>query len=191
MYRKSTPYDAIIILGSEPDTQSWKFPAHVIATLELAAAAYKSGEAPYIIVSGKWALSFDAQGIKQPYRECDEMTTHLIQLGMDSSAILREGESKDTISNLFYLKRQFLSPMKMHRLLFLTADFRLKRIQFLCTKILGPLYLVEFRIVPSLPGERYLHEQHTLDRTKHFLQAMHDGDDAFLEDKFYEAEFYK
>lgn len=183
-------YDAIIVLGSKPDTTTWRFPAHVYATLDRAADLYRAGVAPFIILSGKWALSFDSQGITQPYRECDEMATYLAAHGVPADALLLEGESKDTISNLFYIKRQILAPRALRRALLITADFREQRIQYLAAKILGPAYTVAYHTVPSAPQERYPHEDETMRRTQQFLGDMPAGEDGFLDGTFYTAPYY-
>lgn len=184
-------YDAALVFGSKPDTGTWEFPSHVFKSLDAAAGIFKKGGAPYIIVSGKWALSFDKQKIQQPFRECDKMAEYLMQHGIPAEAILKEGESKDSTSNFFYVKRRILQPNHLRRLFVITADFRLERIRYLAAKILGPAYTVGFTTVPSLPGEAYPNEADTFRRTKAFLQQMTDGDDSFLADKFYSAEYYK
>lgn len=183
-------YDTIIVLGSKPNTTTWEFPSHVPASLDQAANLWHEGAAPYIIVSGKWALSFDQHGITQPYRECDKMAEYLAQLHVPSEAILREGESKDTVSNLLYTKRQILAPQHMHDVLLITADFRLERLKYLTAKILGPDYNVSFTTVPCQPGEAYPQEPDTLARTRRFLGSMADGDDSYLDDKLFGASYY-
>lgn len=103
-------YDAIIILGSRPDTKTWKFPSHITASLEKAAKLYRSGATKIIAVSGNHALWFDAQGIKQPQTEADMMGAYLVEIGVPETAIVREIKSRDTIANLYFLKRDVLGP---------------------------------------------------------------------------------
>src|SRR5688572_12368995 len=110
-------YDAVIVLGSKPNPTTWQFPLHVIATLDRAIGCYKTGQAAYIIVSGKWALSYDRLHITPPYKECDEMAAYLTKHGVPPEAILSEGLSMDTVSNMYYIKRQILKPKHLQKLL--------------------------------------------------------------------------
>lgn len=184
-------YDLIVVLGSKPDTANWLFPSHVYASLERAAQLLQNGAAPCIAVSGKWALSFDHAAVRQPFRECDAMADYLVEQGVAPESILREGESKDTIANLYCLKRTIVAPRGMKRVLIITADFRLARLQYLAQKIFGRSAQINFETVPSSPSEPYPHEADTLARTKQFLAGMTDGDDRFLDGKFYGAPYYQ
>lgn len=185
-------YDAIIVLGSKPNTTSWRFPTHVYKSLDVAAELWHQNISPYIIVAGNYALSFDKEGVQQPFRECDELAQYLRQQRVSDSAILCEGESKDTIANFFYVKRLVLHKRNFRRLILVTADFRVNRLQYLIEKILGPNYEVDCRAVPSLHDEASSYnESLTLARTREFLQDMPNGDESFLEDKFYDAPYYK
>ncbi|HSX43348.1 MAG TPA: YdcF family protein [Candidatus Saccharimonadales bacterium] len=184
-------YDAAIVLGSKPDVTSWRFPSHVYASLDKAAELWHEGAVGFIVLSGKWALSFETHTIiVQPYRECDEMAAYLLQKQVPASALLLEGESKDTISNLYYIKKTILRPKHLRKLLLITADFRLARIQYLVQKIFDTDCDITFQAVPSLPDEVYPHEAQTFVRTKQFLAPMTAGDLAFLDDAFYDAEYY-
>jgi hypothetical protein len=183
-------YETILVLGSKPDTATWDFPSHVYASLDEAAQLLHERVSSTAIVSGKWAFSFDKHGIHQPFRECDKMARYLIDRGVDSTAVLREGESKDTIANLYEVKRHFLVSHNWTKLLLITADFRANRIHYLSDKILGPSYDVTIQTVPSHPGESYPLEAITMRRTKEFLGPMQSGDDAFLDGTFYAAPYY-
>ncbi|HUC89509.1 MAG TPA: YdcF family protein [Patescibacteria group bacterium] len=185
-----TTYGAIIVLGSKPNTETWKFPSHVYTSLDLAAKKYKNGEAPYLIVAGKYALSFDWQNIKQPYRECDKMAEYLISQGVPETVILKEGTSKDTITNILFIKQKILEPHRFRRILLFCASFRKERIAYICQKILGSDYTIEIVTVPEKPKEIYPDEANTLKRTLEFLEPMSEGDDAFLDGRFYEDDFY-
>lgn len=183
-------YDAIILLGTKPDTTTWRFPRQIYACLDKTASLYKTAVADMVIVSGNYALSFDRRGIKQPFRECDELARELQTRGVPAAAILREGESKDTIANLYYVKRLLAAPRGFRHLLFVVADFRVERLRYLCDKVFGSDYAVEFATIPAPPDEVYPEEALTLKRTREFLAPMTPGDDKFLDDKFYAAGYY-
>lgn len=183
-------YDAIVILGSQPDPRNWQFPSHVFKTLDRAIDGFVHEASPAIVVSGKWAIRFDILHIAQPFRECDKMADYLIERGIPEGAIFKEGDSKDTISNLYYLKKNVLGPHKFRNLLVITADFRKARIEFLCQKILGDTYHVTFETVEPDPNEAYAHESDTLIQQQKFLASMRDGDDRYLDGRFFGDPYY-
>lgn len=184
-------YDAIIVLGSAPDTQNWQFPSHVFKSLDCAAELLAQKIAPYILLSGDHALSFDHADQHQPFKECDEMAAYLLAKGVDGNALLLEGESRDTLTNLYDLKKHFLEPRNMRRILIITGDFRLPRLQFLSQKILGDSFWIEFQVVPSASGEAYPNEAETLAKQQKFLRDMPDGDDSHLKNAFYNDPYYR
>lgn len=184
-------YDLIIVLGSKPDSTNWQFPSHVFASLDIAAKLLRAGAAPYIAVSGKWALSFDERGLRQPFLESDAMAAYLASQDVAPAQILKESESKDTVANFYYLKKHIVAPRHMRRILLVAADFRLARIEYLVHKIFGPGYQFEFHGVPAADSETYPHEAETMARTQKFLAGMASGDDTFLDGKFYDDPYYR
>lgn len=185
-------YDAVIILGSRPkDPKTWALPSHVYASLDRAARLYEQGAARYVIVSGKWTINFDVLGIQQPFTECDAMAEYLLKNGVPDSAILREDESKDLISNFYYVKRLVLKPNKLTRLHFIAAEARLKRIAVLSGRILGPDYTCSFEGVDYDPADVSPNEVRTLRKQTEFLKPMADGDDDWLTGKFFDDPFYQ
>jgi len=183
-------YDISIILGSKPNPLTWQFPSHVIASLNEAIQLFRQGIAPLIAVSGKWALSFDAKQSTPPFLEATAMELYLKAHGVSATSILREDQSEDTVANLYYLKRTILQPKHLTNVLFITADFRAKRLAYLAQKVLGPDYTVTINTVASAHGEPYHDEAGTFARTKHYLGPMTPGDDTFLDGMFYNHPFY-
>lgn len=184
-------YDVIIVLGSKPSPPDWKFPSHVYKSLNLAAGLLASDVAPLIAVSGKWALHYDALEIQQPFTEASKMTEYLKEKGVPAEHIVQEDESKDTIANLYYLKKLFLAPQNLRKILVITADFRVERLKFLCHKILGPEYIVDFQTVMAESSEVYPHEAETLASQKKLLADMLDGDEEYVGAKFYDDPYYQ
>jgi uncharacterized SAM-binding protein YcdF (DUF218 family) len=182
-------YDLIAVLGSQPDLTRWEFPDQVYRCLERAKKLLDEEASVYIATSGKWSTSIDTLGLKQPFRECDALADALINMGVSESIILKEGHSQDTISNLYYLKTGLLIPRKMNKLLFVVADFRIPRLKFLCERILGSDYEVEFDAIKSEPSLSY-DEPHTFKVQKEFLEPMKTGDHEWLRGKFYTAPMY-
>ena len=183
-------YDTIILLGTEPDNTTWKFPKQIYQCLDRTITLLNEGQAPFVITSGKWSISLDNRGIKQPFRECDALADYLLVKGVSKDKILLEGDSQDTISNLYYVKKQILIPKDMRHLLFVVADFRIPRLKFLCERILGSGYRFDFDPIPSEMGPSY-NEPLTFQIQKDFLSPMKDGDHSWLEGKFYTAYMYE
>lgn len=182
-------YDAIIVLGSQPDPVTWQFPKQIYTSLDSTIELFNRGVAPVVITSGDHTINFDFDGIDQPSPECDMLAEYLRANGFDSKDILTERHSKDSISNLYYLKKEILLPNNMTNVLFVVASFRIPRLQFLCAKILGPQFMVSFEPVLAEQGSTY-DEESTIRRQREFLAPMKDGDSEWLADKFYSDPFY-
>lgn len=183
-------YDAVVILGSRPhNPETWEFPSHIYKSLDRAAELCNAGLARHIVTSGKWTINFDALNIEQPFTEAQAMADYLKAKVPDQS-ILQESESKDTISNLYFLKRQIFEPYQLHDLHFVAAEGRLHRIKFLCRRILGPDYRCTFEGVGHGPGEVSRNEARTLRIQREFLAPMQDGEDKWLDGKFFDDPFY-
>lgn len=183
-------YDLIILLGTQPDLTTWKLPEQINACLYRAKQLLDDSVAPYIVTSGKWSITVDTLNLRQPFYECDEMARLLAELGVAPEKILTERSSKDSISNLYYLKKEILIPRNARRLLFVVADFRIPRLQFLCERILGDGFDVDFEPIKSEPGPSY-NEPKTLQLQTDFLRPMKDGDHEWLADKFFDAPMYR
>ncbi len=184
-------FDTAVVLGSRPlGPDSWDLPDHIFRSLDRANELLRADKIKYITLCGKWTINFDVLGIEQPFQECDAMAEYLVDNGVEHDVLLREDESKDTISNIFYLKRQILQPHNFNSLLFIAAQPRIRRIQILAHKILGNSYELEFEGVDCSPEERSNNEDATLQKQSAFLEPMTDGDESWLENKFFEDPFY-
>ena len=182
--------DALVVLGSQPNPKNWTFPSHVYAALERAAREYETGVTSNIIVSGDHAIRFDFLNITQPFRECDAMADILLARGVPQEAVLREAESRDSLSNLYFVKRCITEPLRLFRLRFIAAEFRLRRIEYLAHQILGPTYDVGVDGVQSDADERYTDEAAILEQNRRFLDGMQPGDDRRLDGRFFSDPYY-
>jgi len=183
-------YDTIVVLGSQPDFRTWKFPSHTYRGLDRALGLFRQGSAPYIALSGDHALKYDYTHIKQAFRECDKQEEYLLEQGCPPQAILKEGESRDTIANFYYLKNLIFIPHNIRRVLLITVDFRVKRLEFLWRKVMGAYYPLDIETVPYEKEEVYKDENFTLKRQKEWLKDVKDGDDGWFKDKFYDDPYY-
>lgn len=183
-------YDAIVVLGSQPDYRTWKFPSHTYAALDKAIELITQGVAPYLALSGDHALKFDNVGITQPFKEADKMEEYVISKGLSKEKILKENKSLDTVANLYYLKNLVFKPNNIHKVIIITTNFRVKRIHFLWQKVMGPEYLVTFEEVSYGDSEVYKNDATVLEKQKEWLKDVKDGDDAWFLSKFYDDLYY-
>jgi len=183
-------HDVIILLGSQPDLTTWEFPEQVHLCVRRAKELLNEGQAPFIVTSGKWSTTIDTLQLHQPFRECDALANLLIDQGVDPAKILKESRSQDTISNLYHLKKGLLIPRNMKRLLFVVAEFRIPRLEFLCEQILGPDYTIDFEPIQSEPSASY-NEPQTFKMQKEFLEPIKPGEHEWLADKFFAAPMYQ
>jgi uncharacterized SAM-binding protein YcdF (DUF218 family) len=91
-----THFDAIIVLGYPGNLDGTPSPEQRERTLE-AVREFKSGVAPHIIVSGGAAHN--------QFAEAHEMAILAIAQGVPPTAIVEEGQARDTIQNIFYSQR--------------------------------------------------------------------------------------
>lgn len=184
-------YDAVVIFGAKPTGKAYEFPSHIYAALDASAKLYAQGKTRYIVLSGNYALRYDRDGQKPPFRECDAMADYLITKGIPRGALLLEGTSKDTVANFYYTKREVLIPHNLHKIHCIAADFRIARLTYLAQKVFGPNYMVTFTPVGASPEEVNPTEAIVMQRTQDFLKPMQPGDDAYLKDAFYTHPFYQ
>ncbi len=111
------PSDAIVVLGTH--LQGDKPGALMRRRLELALQLYRAGAAKYIIVCG-------GKRRGKPPTEAVAMAVWLVQRGMPSRYVVREGVSRDTRENITNAKR-LLDLLGFHTCIIVSSDFHLYR----------------------------------------------------------------
>lgn len=182
-------YDCIILLGSQPDLKTWRFPDQIYACVELAAKLVKEGAADKVVASGRWSRRIEDLKLPQPFVECDKLAELLVEAGVDQKAIIREGLSTDTISNIHNVKVQALIPNGWTRVVFVVADWRLPRLSYIAGQVLGPDYLTGYETVADDSDILAANEGRNIKEAKGLLGSMTPGDHAYLTDEFYK-DFY-
>ena len=174
-------YDAVVVLGSRPNAHDHKFPSHTYESLDRALALYRESVAPYIIVAGRYSIAYDHTGGTPPFHECDKQEEYLLDQGCPPEAIIKEGQSKDTITNLYHLKNDVFKPRDMRAALLVTAAFRARRIRFLWRKIVGSACKLTIESIGNQATLPSGYDDFVLQKQREFLEDMPDGDDRWLE----------
>lgn len=183
-------FDVIVVLGYRFENE-WILPEFLLHGLKRAADLYLAGSSPKIALCGKWNLRFDHEKIIPPTTEAEKMRVALLKLGVPNEAIIKEEESKDTIGNAYFLKKQIIEPMQMKSILVICADFHLKRARYIFQKIFGDKYEYEFEGINTNADESVFKiQEETYVVQKTFLTAMKDGDDTYLKERLYSDPYY-
>ncbi|MXV14094.1 YdcF family protein [Hufsiella ginkgonis] len=90
------PYSAIIVPGAGPDDPNTPLSAAGMLRCRLAAAAFRAGKAPFLIVSGGRVHPY-----KTKWNEAIEMQDYLVKvLGIPENAVIAEPHARHTTTNM-------------------------------------------------------------------------------------------
>lgn len=90
------PYQAILVPGSGPDQPGVALDSAGAYRCRLAAARYRAGQAPFVVVSGGYVHPYQT-----PYCEAVEMKKYLVgPLGLPDAAVFIEPHARHTTTNL-------------------------------------------------------------------------------------------
>lgn len=93
---KRFPYSAILVFGEGPEEAGVEISPHNQERCAAAAALFKQGKAPFLIVSGGYVHPF-----RTPYCEAEEMKKYMIaELGVPAEAIILEPHARHTTTNI-------------------------------------------------------------------------------------------
>lgn len=140
--------DVILVLGGGL-TKEGEIGGVSKRRVELAVQLWKDGRAPRILLSGRYSVWCDDTHVYPKQTEAEAMRVYALGLGVPADVLLKEGESKDTIGNIFFAKRDFLEKNDWKHVIIVTSDFHLARVKYLQDIVLGPSYDVEYALVPS------------------------------------------
>jgi len=169
--------DVIIVLGGgiAPDG-TLKGPS--MRRVELARDLYYGGTAQNIIVSSKYSYQLKFIPLSTI---AAEMKIKLVSHGVPATQIIEENLSRDTISNVFFVKK-ILKEKNWYNIEIVTSSFQFERARYLCGKILGADYKVSFSIAPDgLSSDDLIRqnkiEKELLGKTKKIFEQIKDGND--------------
>lgn len=172
--------DAIIVLG-RGIAKDGTLPPDPKARVKKAVELFNSGEAPMIVMSGAWTYHNDT-----PVRsEAEAMKEYAQSLGVASDKIIEESESKDTIGNIYFTKKNICERHNWHALTIIASEEHMPRVKYLFHKIFGPEYSLHYtlseRVISDEDYARELtREQHSMKLTERWLGDLTSGDDKSL-----------
>lgn len=180
-------YNVIVVLGGGM-TPEGQLPEKAQWRVERAVELYKQGIASRIIMTG--SIGFLAR-FTPTTTEAQIMKDHAIKLGVPEEDVLMETQSKDTIGNAFFAKKQYLEPNNWKNIIIVSSDFHGERALFIFGKVLGNEYHFQFDgsrsgLSAQLMYEKYKKEQTHLFVAKQFFDGIKPGDDEGIKKKLYE-----
>ena len=118
------------------------------------------------------------------------MAEHAVRLGIPASSILLEEQSKDTLTNAYFVKHLFLVPNGWRNVAVVTSEDHSQRTDLDFRFILGPGYEIETISSPlTLVGEELAKmeakERRSLWGTKKMIKGIIPGDDAAIKKLIY------
>lgn len=132
--------DAILVLGGGIN-EDGSLPLTPQLRAEKGAQLYHEGVSENVICSTKWYMLYK---FTPPKTEAQALADHMHIHGVPLDQILLEESSKDTIGNIYFTKTQILEPRGWKDLAIISSHYHEKRVRYLCKKILGPEYSIEF-----------------------------------------------
>ena len=167
-------------------------PFFVRARLERAYYAFQQTHPEYIIVTGKWDLAITEE---LKITEAEVMASYLMRLGVPKEKILLEKKSQDLISCYYYIKTDFIEPLKLQNIFIVTSDYQKERAEYIAGKVLGDnitkhIVAIHSSLDPKVLWEFFTYERKTTLATKAFLQKMKRGNHNYLTHRFYNVPFY-
>jgi uncharacterized SAM-binding protein YcdF (DUF218 family) len=166
---------AIIVLGAgimptgEPSPSGALRTAKAVELAELFPGAV-------LIMSGN--TSIRAAETAKEDTEAVIMKKYAVSLGVNPQRVLLESDSRDTLANATFTKKQYLVPRKLRNIIVVTSSFHIPRAEYLFRKVLGPDYAITFVSAGGeVKPERLIKEERSLAFGKALLDTAPDGDD--------------
>lgn len=169
--------DIIVVLGSGINKDG-TLPIIGKKRVQKAVELYRKGVANKILMSGRWGAHID---FIPPRTEAKAMKAYAVSLGIKPSEIFCEEKSRDTVTNLFFVRKLFLGPKKWKRIMIVTSEYHIKRTKYIAKKVFGSDFEVDFEesdsgISPQELKKRLKKEKKDMIITKLAAFGIRDGD---------------
>jgi len=169
--------DAIVILAHSVN-QDGTLPQIPKYRVELGVELLKKGIAKNLIMSGSCGFLVTYIPSKT---EAKAMKEYAISLGVPEKNIFTEEDSKDTIGNAYFTRKNLLEPKKWKDIVVVTSEYHILRARYIFQKILGKDYRFEIVAADShLTAEevrqKSIEEEKIMTLAKRGLDGIEDGD---------------
>lgn len=164
-------YDAILVLGRGV-YKDGSIPESAKSTIEKAVELFNASQADKIIFSGKWTYTLD---YTPPTTEARVMANYAQSLGLPESATLLEEEAYTTVTNAYFIKKNFLIPNNWKRVVLVSTHPMSQRAHWTLGLIFGPEYTCDlinsdFYFSPDILKEKEAKEKEKRQYGKKFCQ---------------------
>ena len=126
-------YDAALLLGGNIDPKG-EPGRHARMRTERAAGLYKSGVVNCIVFCGKYSVFRNNQTSK--LTEAEAMASYAKKLGVSPRHILKEEESRTTVQNGYFFKKNILNQKNFKSVLVVTTKFHSRRVGMIFHRLL-------------------------------------------------------
>ncbi|MEK7540283.1 MAG: YdcF family protein [Patescibacteria group bacterium] len=143
-----------------------------------------------IIISGGYSYLLEEA---PPRTEAAAMREALVAMGVPEKAITLEEQSKDTVSNAYFVKK--ILGQSEDALVIVTSDFHAERAEYIFKQVFGDNCDIRVEAAPSfLPSEQFekitAHQKELIGKTQELFKGMEPGDETFLDGKFFSDPYY-
>ncbi len=181
----------IIVLGSGVDKKG-RLSKETVKRLQEAYAIHQKNKAP-LLLCGKYAFPFNKSNPPK-FTEAEVMHDYLVSLGADSKNIILEKESTDTISSAYFVKTKFLIPQEEKKVVVVTSDVSLERVEYVFYKVLGDDYRIH--VVGTLSnlscgtkGMILAKQRMLTEKAKELLDDIEEGNHELIKEKVLDTDY--
>ncbi len=169
-------YDVIIVLGKS--LRDGQLVESSKTLVQKAVDLYNHGVSNHILFAGRWSYKLEQD---QPITESEAMSKYAQELGLPEAAIILEQKSYNTISNIYFIKKDILLPHNWKKVVLINLPIFVTRAEMTVRKMLGQEYkleviVAEYHFSESLVPTYQHDEQRKIDDVKVFYQRFADGD---------------
>ena len=139
---------------------------------------FKKGLAKKIIMSGSCGFMVSYTPTKT---EAKAMKEYAVSLGVPEKNILTEEDSKDTIGNAYFTRKNLLEPNNWKNIIVVTSEYHIPRARYIFQKILRKDNRVEMiaadsHLTAEEARQKSVEEEKIMALTKQWLDWIEDGD---------------
>jgi uncharacterized SAM-binding protein YcdF (DUF218 family) len=125
--------DAIVAIGGGINC-SGELSKTSASRVETAVDLFKQGLSDKLLFSGRWSHRLTQ---KPPFSEAEAMRRYATTRQISATAILLENKSQDTLSNAYFIKKDFVEYHKWNRIAVVTCPAHAARTQLVFSRIFG------------------------------------------------------